>query len=76
MGRGFAWFDTGTYTSLLDAGNFVRTLTERQGLQVGVPDEIAYQLGLIDHIQLKERSIKFSKNSYGEYLEKILKSDI
>ena len=44
MGRGYAWLDTGTHTSLLDASNFVRTLTERQGLQVGSPDEVAYQL--------------------------------
>ena len=45
MGRGFAWLDTGTHNSLLDAGNFVRTLNERQGLQVGSPDEIAYNQG-------------------------------
>ena len=54
MGRGFAWLDTGTHGSLLDAGNFVRTLTERQGLQVGSPDEVAYQLGWISEITLKK----------------------
>lgn len=48
MGRGYAWLDTGTHASLLDAGNFVKTLTERQGLQVGSPDEVALHLGLID----------------------------
>ena len=47
MGRGYAWLDTGTHASLLDAGNFVKTLTERQGLQVGSPDEVALHLGLI-----------------------------
>ena len=52
MGRGFAWLDTGTHGSLLDAGNFVRTLTERQGLQVGCPDEIAYRIGWIDRAGL------------------------
>ena len=68
MGRGFAWLDTGTPASLLDAGNFVRTLTERQGLQVGSPDEIAYQAGWINHAQLAERAKIFGKTSYGKYL--------
>ena len=53
MGRGFAWLDTGTHASLLDAGNFVRTLTERQGQQVGSPDEVAFEMGWIDATQLK-----------------------
>ena len=51
MGRGFAWLDTGTHGSLLDAGNFVRTLSERQGLQVGSPDEVAYKLGWINGVK-------------------------
>lgn len=68
MGRGFAWLDTGTHASLLDAGNFVRTLTERQGLQVGSPDEIAYQAGWIDRAQLAARAKIFEKTSYGKYL--------
>ena len=68
MGRGYAWLDTGTYTSLLDAGNFVRTLTERQGLQIGSPDEIAYQRKWITKEQITARSEKFGKNSYGNYL--------
>lgn len=68
MGRGFAWLDTGTHASLLDAGNFVRTLTERQGLQVGSPDEIAFQAGWIDRDQLVARSEIFKKTSYGKYL--------
>jgi glucose-1-phosphate thymidylyltransferase len=68
MGRGFAWLDTGTHASLLDAGNFVRTLTERQGLQVGSPDEIAYQAGWINRAQLAARAKIFEKTGYGKYL--------
>ena len=68
MGRGFAWLDTGTHASLLDAGNFVRTLTERQGQQVGSPDEVAFEMGWIDTTQLKARAEQFGKNGYGEYL--------
>jgi glucose-1-phosphate thymidylyltransferase len=68
MGRGYAWLDTGTHASLLDASNFVRTLTERQGLQVGSPDEVAYQLNWISRDQLRERAELFGKNKYGQYL--------
>ena len=69
MGRGYAWLDTGTHGSLLDAGNFVRTLQERQGLQTGSPDEIAYGLGWIDRGGLMARARMFGKNAYGEYLK-------
>lgn len=68
MGRGYAWLDTGTHGSLLDAGNFVRTLSSRQGLQVGSPEEIAFSKGWISREDLRERAAKFSKNSYGDYL--------
>ncbi|MEP3631926.1 MAG: glucose-1-phosphate thymidylyltransferase, partial [Shimia thalassica] len=68
MGRGYAWLDTGTHGSLLDAGNFVRTLEKRQGLQTGSPDEIAYQQGWMDRNSLAERVQKFAKNDYGKYL--------
>ena len=71
LGRGFSWLDTGTHASLLDAGNFVKTLTERQGLQVGSPDEVAYNLGLIDRTKLMQRADLFGKNSYGYYLSKL-----
>lgn len=71
LGRGYAWLDTGTHNSLLDASNFVRTLTERQGLQVGSPDEIAYKLKWISKDQLKARSRLFGKNRYGQYLENL-----
>jgi len=72
MGRGFAWLDTGTHGSLLDAGNFVRTLTERQGLQVGSPDEIAFREGWIDRDQLAARAEVFKKNGYGTHLKGVL----
>jgi glucose-1-phosphate thymidylyltransferase len=68
MGRGYAWLDTGTHGSLLDAGNFVRTLEERQGMQTGSPDEIAFTQGWISADQLSERAAKFGKNDYGRYL--------
>jgi len=71
MGRGFAWLDTGTHASLLDAGNFVRTLTERQGLQVGSPDEVAFRAGWIDAEALRARAETFRKNAYGGYLAAI-----
>ncbi|UWR70781.1 glucose-1-phosphate thymidylyltransferase RfbA (plasmid) [Phaeobacter inhibens] len=72
MGRGYAWLDTGTHGSLLDAGNFVRTLQERQGLQTGCPEEIAYEAGWIDAAQLRTRAEMFAKNAYGAYLERLL----
>ncbi|GAA5077694.1 glucose-1-phosphate thymidylyltransferase RfbA [Roseibacterium beibuensis] len=72
MGRGFAWLDTGTHTSLIDAGNFVRTLEQRQGMQTGSPDEIAYVRGWISADQLEERIELFAKNAYGRYLQSLL----
>jgi glucose-1-phosphate thymidylyltransferase len=71
MGRGFAWLDTGTHGSLLDAGNFVRTLEERQGLQSGCPEEIAYDQGWISRAQLLEQASLYRKNAYGAYLKKV-----
>lgn len=73
MGRGFAWLDTGTHASLLDAGNFVRTLTERQGLQVGSPDEVAFRAGWIDGSQLVARADLFGKTAYGAYLASLIR---
>lgn len=72
MGRGYAWLDTGTHASLLDAGNFVRTLEQRQGLQTGCPDEIAYDQGWITADALRERARMFGKNQYGAYLARLL----
>ena len=71
MGRGYAWLDTGTHASLLEAGNFIRTLTERQGLQIGSPDEVAYQHQWITSDQILERAQTFEKNDYGKYLSNI-----
>ncbi|MBO6777738.1 MAG: glucose-1-phosphate thymidylyltransferase RfbA [Marinibacterium sp.] len=72
MGRGYAWLDTGTHASLLDAGNFVRTLQDRQGLQTGCPEEIAFELGWITANQLEKRATMFAKNKYGRYLTGLL----
>ena len=72
MGRGYAWLDTGTHASLLDAGNFVRTLQDRQGLQTGCPEEIAFAAGWIDDAGLQQRVETFKKNAYGQYLAALL----
>jgi glucose-1-phosphate thymidylyltransferase len=72
MGRGFAWLDTGTHASLLDAGNFVRTLEQRQGMQTGSPEEIAYQNGWITAQDLATRAKLFAKTDYGKYLEGLI----
>ncbi len=72
MGRGYAWLDTGTHGSLLDAGNFVRTLQLRQGMQTGSPDEIAYEKGWINAADLAARAELFAKNFYGKYLHSLL----
>ncbi|NOD64546.1 MULTISPECIES: glucose-1-phosphate thymidylyltransferase RfbA [unclassified Ruegeria] len=72
MGRGFAWLDTGTHGSLLDAGNFVRTIEARQGMQTGSLDEIAWANGWIDDAALEERARLFAKSTYGAYLKKLL----
>ena len=68
MGRGFAWLDTGTHESLLDAGNFVRTLQRRQGMQTGSPEEIAFMRGWIGPEALRAQAQRMAKNSYGQYL--------
>ena len=72
MGRGFAWLDTGTHDSLLDAGQFVRTLEARQGLKVCCPEEIAYRQGFINAEQLEQLAEPLKKSGYGEYLLKLL----
>jgi len=72
MGRGYAWLDTGTHESLLDAGNFVRTVEMRQGLLMGSPDEIAYRMGWIDAGALKKRAALFGKTAYGTYLAQLM----
>jgi glucose-1-phosphate thymidylyltransferase len=71
MGRGYAWLDTGTHASLLDAGNFVRTLEQRQGMQAGCPEEIAFEKGWITRAQLLSQAAAYSKNDYGKYLKRV-----
>lgn len=74
MGRGFAWLDTGTHDSLLEAASFIATLQKRQGLQVACPEEIAYRQGWIGAAELEKLATPLSKNGYGNYLLNLLKS--
>ncbi|MCT1353174.1 glucose-1-phosphate thymidylyltransferase RfbA [Gordonia sp. p3-SID1431] len=70
--RGTAWLDTGTFDSLLDAGNFVRTVEQRQGLKIAVPEEIAWRQGYLSDEELRARADKLRKSGYGDYLLKLL----
>lgn len=76
MSRGYAWLDTGTHESLLQAAAFVETIQERQGLKICCPEEIAYHLGYINEKQLKVLAKPLMKNEYGQYLMKVLESGI
>ena len=73
MGRGYAWLDTGTHDSLLDAASFIATLQKRQGLQVACPEEIAYTQGWIDAAQIQKLATPLAKNGYGQYLLNLIK---
>lgn len=72
MGRGYAWLDTGTHDSLLEAGQFIATIEKRQGLKVACPEEIAYRAGWIDAAQLEKLAQPLLKNGYGQYLVSVL----
>ena len=72
MGRGYAWLDTGTHDSLLEAGQFIATLEKRQGLKVACPEELAFRHGWIDAAQLEALARPLAKNGYGQYLLKLL----
>jgi glucose-1-phosphate thymidylyltransferase len=72
MGRGFAWLDTGTHASLLDAATYVRIVEERQGLKISCPEEIAWQQGFIDGAQLEKLAVRLGKSGYGDYLKGLL----
>ncbi|MDL1866684.1 glucose-1-phosphate thymidylyltransferase RfbA [Betaproteobacteria bacterium PRO4] len=76
MGRGYAWLDTGTHATLLDASQFIATLENRQGLKVACPEEIAYRQEWIDAMQLENLAQSMVKNGYGQYLLKILKENV
>ncbi|MDO6458418.1 glucose-1-phosphate thymidylyltransferase RfbA [Celeribacter halophilus] len=76
MGRGYAWLDTGTHGSLLDAGNFVRTLSTRQGMQSGCPEEIAYDQGWIDDDKMHRHAEMLRKTEYGKYLRSVIKEKV
>ncbi|MEK6841202.1 MAG: sugar phosphate nucleotidyltransferase, partial [Nanoarchaeota archaeon] len=73
FGRGFAWFDTGTFDSMLEASEYIGTIEKRQGLKIGCIEEIAYNLGYINKAQLRKLAEPLRKSGYGEYLLKILK---
>ena len=76
MGRGYAWLDTGTHDSLLEASQFIATLENRQGLKVACPEEISYRRGWITASQLEKLATPLSKNGYGQYLQRVLKEKI
>jgi glucose-1-phosphate thymidylyltransferase len=72
LGRGFAWLDTGTHESLLEASNFIETIEKRQGLKISCVEEIAYRMGYIDTDQLRCLAEPLRKNGYGQYLIQII----
>lgn len=76
MGRGYAWLDTGTHDSLMEAGQFIATLEKRQGLKVACPEEIAYRAGWIDAATLEILATPMLKNSYGQYLMQVLREKV
>ncbi len=76
MGRGYAWLDTGTHDSLMEAGQFIATLEKRQGLKVACPEEIAYRSGWISAEQLEAQAQPMLKNGYGQYLLKVLSETV
>jgi glucose-1-phosphate thymidylyltransferase len=76
MGRGYAWLDTGTHDSLMEAGQFIATLEKRQGLKVACPEEIAYRAGWITADQLEQQAQPMLKNGYGQYLMQVLRERV
>ncbi len=76
MGRGYAWLDTGTHDSLMEAGQFIATLEKRQGLKVACPEEIAFRAGWISREELTRMAQPMLKNGYGQYLMQIVNSQV
>ena len=73
MGRGYAWLDTGTHESMLEASQFIHTIENRQGMKVAAPEEIVWRHGWIDDAQLEKLALKLGKSGYGQYLQRLLK---
>lgn len=75
MNRGYAWLDTGTHESMMDAANFIQIIQKRQGIQVGSPEEVAYRMWWIDAVQIEKLAKPMLKNEYGKYLMKLIKTN-
>jgi glucose-1-phosphate thymidylyltransferase len=76
MGRGYAWLDTGTHDSLLDAGQFISTIEKRQGLKIACPEEVAWRQGWVDDAQLERLGAALGKSTYGEYVRSLLRTQV